>query len=257
MSFRFGTDAAGWLDLPWLAPIDGAHSETISVDSVSLGGVTTQNIRAYKRRWQAVNKIVDAATYAQLVVMREKVGGPFWLYDSTRPNLMAGRAARMMRGWVDSAGAVLTPSASLRLAIPASKITTPAGLLPGVAKLTPWQPGASACVAATAKAGSASTLQIGCRWYRADGTFISAGYVSVAVLTFEARQAATVMAPPATAYVQPYLYTTASTVTVTDVTLLPGNLDLGGAWYAAQILDLTEQHYNDRQHLISLQLREP
>ncbi len=252
--FLLGTAATLWVRIPAAVPLGGAHSETIGVDQTSLGGTTTQYIRAIKRRWQLDLTIMDNATWALLTHLRETVRGPFWFYDGARPNLL-DQDDRAMVGWRDASGTLLTPSTALRLTIPANSVTTPFGLTPATtAGLIATTPGAQLRVELTA-AGS-GTLQVGCRFYSAAGAFLSASSTGVTLAATEGRFSALVTAPANAAFAQPFLSNTTAGTTVTDMTVVPAPAVMGPAWYVVQIVDLTETHHNPWAHASQLQLRE-
>lgn len=254
-AFLLGSNTSLWVPLAVLAPLNDAHSETIATTTQSLGGVSTQNIRAVKRRWTLPLRITDNSTMARLTVLREVYLGPFWLFDGSRPNLLSSDR-RMMTGW-NNGGAVLTPTTDLRLLLPANATVSPELLTgPSLAGLVPVLPGQTFTFGVTVKAAAASTLTLGFRWYTAAGTFISATTSSPSVGTTESRLSGSGVAPANTAYVQPSLLTASSTMTVTDPTVVPGPVDIGAAWHVVLVDDMTESHHNLLQMSPTLMLRE-
>jgi len=256
-SHLIGSASAGWLDVSALAPLDSAP-EYIQDVSVSLGGVTTMNRRAIKRRWSLPMPIADPWREAQLVALAEAVG-PFWLYDGLRPGLVPPDE-KLMRGWVDSTGVVGVPSVDARLTLVASRtyswepLTAPNlnnlfNLFKVPASLL------AVTFAVTAKAAAAgNVLTMGLRWYTATGGLVSNPTQAAALTTAEARYTYTATPPTTAVYGQPTLITTSTGITVTDPSVGPS--DPGPAWYVVLFDGYTDQHHNNIQHSLAFTLRE-
>lgn len=254
-SHLIGSASAGWLDVSGLAPYDGATAEYIQDLTVSLGGVTTLNRRAIKRRWSLPLPIADPWREAQLVALAE-APGPFWLYDTLRPGLVPPDP-KLMRGWVDSTSVVGVPSADARLTLIATRtyswepLTSPnVGNLFKVPASLP-----SVTFAVTAKAAAAGNiLTMGLRWYTAAGALVSSPTQDKPLTTVEARYAYAATPPAGAVYGQPTLLTTSAGITVTDPSIGPN--DPGPAWYVVLFDGYTDQHHNNILHSLVYTLRE-
>lgn len=260
-AFLLGSNTSMWIPLQVLAPLGDAHSETIATTTQSLGGVTTQHIRAIKRRWTLPQQISGDALMAQLTVLREVYKGPFWLYDGVRPNLLA-IDSRMMAGWLDDTGAPVVPSVDLRLTLATGHTVAVESLSsPVLSGLIPVTPSQSLCFGVSAQTAIAGcSLRLGLRCYNAAGGYISTISADIpipvsSITTTRVSMSGTT--PAASAYAEATLLLTAgSALTVTDPAVVPGTADIGPAWRVVIIDDLTKVHHNLLQHSPTLALRE-
>lgn len=250
-----GSATYGWVELPQLAPIGGAHSERIQAQQVSLWGVTTSNLRAVKRRWQVAMPVVDACQYGLLMGLYE-TAGPWWLYDPTRPSGIA-YDRRGFTGWKSATGLLSAPTVDRRWVLPntGTAYYPEDFAVPDVNRLLPVTPGQLVTFAVTARSATTASLTMQHFWYTAALTR-SADVIpkSVPAGSTENRYTTLQRAPAGAAFMQPGLSTTGTTMTVTDPAT--GPRDPGPAWYSVIFDDLTEQHHNPYQRSLTLTLRE-
>lgn len=252
-----GSNAYGWVNLPRLGPTDGGHSELIAVQQQSLGGVTTVNRRAVKRRWNVPTTILDDWQYALMTGLYETLG-PWWLFDATRPNGI-NTDRRGFTGWRTGAATpeLSTPSPDRRWTLPGgTKIFYPE---PSVAlnasRLVPVRAGQQLVSAVTAKSGSAAGLNMYFVYYTA-AMARTQSIVARAIPASgtETRYTATNTVPAGAVLAQIAFSTAGSTMVLTDPYL--GPRDPGPAWYSVVFDDLTVNHHTPTKHAITLTLRE-
>lgn len=125
-SFVIGSAAAGFIVLKVRVPLDGSTYEPIQTVSVSLGGTSTINRTAVKRRYQWPMSIMQPADWAALRDLWLESPGPYWLWDASErfapapepfaPSIAAGWFVVLIEGMGRSHvnGAMVVPTINLR-----------------------------------------------------------------------------------------------------------------------------------------------
>lgn len=125
-SFVIGNATADYKALNIKVPLDGSTYEPIQTISTSLGGTSTLNRMAVKRRYQWPMKIMTPTDWAALRDMWLTSAGPYWLWDGSEkfaeapfpytPSTAAGWFVVLIESMSRSHpnGAMVTPTITLR-----------------------------------------------------------------------------------------------------------------------------------------------
>jgi hypothetical protein len=125
-SFVIGSTAAGFKALSVRVPLDGSTYDPIQMISTSLGGTSTLNRVAVKRRYQWPMKMMSPADWTALRDMWLTSAGPYWLWDASEkfaqapepyaPSTAAGWLVVLIEGMSRSHpnSAKVTPTITLR-----------------------------------------------------------------------------------------------------------------------------------------------
>lgn len=125
-SFVIGSATAGFKVLSVRVPLDGSTYEPIQTISTSLGGTSTLNRMAVKRRYQWPLSIMAPADFVALRDMWLTSPGPYWLWDASEkfapapepfaPSIAAGWFVVLIEGISRQHvnGAMVVPTINLR-----------------------------------------------------------------------------------------------------------------------------------------------
>lgn len=144
MSYRLGSDAAGWIDLPATRDVTPKPQEVGS----TFRGVTGRSNSyrtAVKREWQIpLRPFLSQATWGPIWDLWMSGPGPYFLMDTSAPNDLPDADA-LGSGWQTSAGVAIPAQRNMRLptngtftSVQTAKTTTP--VLGDLIPVTPTLP---------------------------------------------------------------------------------------------------------------------